>query len=72
MVLQRENSTSVEEWHSIQRGVVGEGGKYSITHKFVIPGEANLRSAHGSLTAAEMEVPLLGARGTAGRVGSTR
>ena len=37
-----------------------------------LPGEANLRSAHGSLTEAEMLVPLLGAKGTAGRVRSTR
>lgn len=43
IVLQREASTSVEEWHAIQRGTVGEGGAYSITHKFVIPGDANLR-----------------------------
>lgn len=31
-----------------------------------LPHETRLRSAHGSLTAAEMEVPLLAARGTAG------
>jgi hypothetical protein len=37
-----------------------------------LPGEASLRSAHGSLTAAEMLVPLLGARGTAGSVPGTR
>ena len=37
-----------------------------------LPGEANLRSAHGSLTAAEMQVPLLGARGTAGSTRATR
>lgn len=37
---------------------------------FVDPGqmkETQMRSQHGSLTAAEMEVPLLGARGRAGR-----
>ncbi len=43
ILLQREASTSFEEWGAIQRGIVGEGGAYSITHKFVIPGDANLR-----------------------------
>jgi hypothetical protein len=37
-----------------------------------LPREVRLRSAHGSLTAAEMEVPLLAARGTASRAGATR
>jgi hypothetical protein len=37
-----------------------------------LPGEAKLRSAHGSLTEAEMLVPLLGASGTAGRGRPTR
>lgn len=53
VVLQRELSTSVEEWHAIQRGLVGEGGLYSFVHKFVIPGDANLRvivRAHRRLT----------------------
>jgi hypothetical protein len=43
LVLQREQSTSFEEWHAIQFGTVGAGGSYSITHKFVIPGDANIR-----------------------------
>ena len=43
LVLQREQSTSFEEWHAIQFGAVGAGGAYSITHKFVIPGDANIR-----------------------------
>jgi len=37
-----------------------------------LPGEANLRSAHGSLTEAEMRVPLLAARGTTGSARATR
>ena len=37
-----------------------------------LPGEASLRSAHGSLTEAEMRVPLLGARGSAGSSAATR
>jgi len=43
LVLQRENATSSEEWHAIQRGTVGDGGLFSITHRFVAPGDANLR-----------------------------
>jgi hypothetical protein len=43
LALQRENATSSEEWHVIQRGTVGAGGVYSITHVFVAPGDANLR-----------------------------
>lgn len=43
VVLQRENATSSEEWHVIQREFVGEGGVYSITHTFGVPGDANIR-----------------------------
>ena len=43
IVLQREAATSTEEWHAIGFGTVGPGGAYSITHKFVRPGDANLR-----------------------------
>jgi hypothetical protein len=43
IVLQRENATANEEWHAIQRGIVGPGGSYSLTHTFVIPGDANIR-----------------------------
>jgi hypothetical protein len=53
MVLQRENATSNEEWHPIQLGVVGPGGVYAFTHRFVRPGDANIRvlvRRHGELT----------------------
>src|SRR5262249_18413744 len=43
VVLQRENATSVEEWHSIQEGFVKPGGGYVLTHTFAVPGDANLR-----------------------------
>lgn len=43
ILLQRESATSSEDWHAIQRGVVGAGGAYSLTHRFTIPGDANLR-----------------------------
>jgi hypothetical protein len=52
IVLQRENATSFEEWIPIQLGVVGPGGSFSLTHTFVVPGDADLRvvvraRAHG-------------------------
>jgi hypothetical protein len=43
LVLQRENSTSIEEWHAIQFAQVNEGEKYTFTHTFVVPGDANIR-----------------------------
>ena len=35
--------SAVEEWHPIQRGVVGGHGEYSFVHVFKIPGDANIR-----------------------------
>jgi hypothetical protein len=43
VVLQRENATSFEDWGLIQRGVVGAGGTFTITHTFAVPGAAELR-----------------------------
>jgi hypothetical protein len=43
VILQRENAASSEEWHVIQRGLVSSNGEYSITHRFVVPGAANIR-----------------------------
>jgi hypothetical protein len=47
VVLQRQNVSSgfswFEQWRAIQLGVVGPGGVYSISHVFVLPGDANLR-----------------------------
>jgi hypothetical protein len=48
IVLQRENVSSsgfswFEQWRAIQFGIVGPGGAYTISHTFVLPGEANLR-----------------------------
>jgi hypothetical protein len=43
VALQRENSTGGEEWHRIDTGTVGAGGKYSIVHTFAVPGDANIR-----------------------------
>jgi hypothetical protein len=53
LILQRENSSSFEEWIPIQLGVVKLGGVYSIKHTFVVPGDANLRvivRPHGKFT----------------------
>jgi hypothetical protein len=43
VVLQRENATTGNEWHPIEFGRVGAGGSFSITHRFVVPGDANIR-----------------------------
>jgi hypothetical protein len=43
LVLQRQNAVNGNEWHRIGLGVVGTGGRFSITHRFVVPGDANLR-----------------------------
>jgi hypothetical protein len=47
VVLQRQNVSGgfswFEQWRAIQLGVVGPGGVYSISHVFVLPGDANLR-----------------------------
>ncbi len=43
VVLQREQAIAIEEWHPIQRGVVGPQGEYTFVHVFSIPGEADIR-----------------------------
>jgi hypothetical protein len=44
VVLQRQNaSTGGDDWHRIDRGRVDPAGNYSITHTFVVPGDANIR-----------------------------
>ncbi len=54
VVLQREQATAVEEWHTIQIGnLVQRNGTYAITHVFGVPGDANLRVVvrpHGKFT----------------------
>jgi hypothetical protein len=45
VVLQRQNAASGgDDWHRIGLGSVGPGGVYSITHTFVVPGDANIRT----------------------------
>jgi hypothetical protein len=44
VVLQRENAVTHEEWRAIQRAVlVSSTGEFAISHKFVVPGDADIR-----------------------------
>ncbi len=43
VILQRQNALTGNEWHRIDSGVVEAGGGYSISHTFIVPGDANLR-----------------------------
>jgi hypothetical protein len=43
VILQRQNAVNGEEWHRIGVGQVMEGGTYSITHIFRVPGDASIR-----------------------------
>jgi hypothetical protein len=43
VILQRQNATTGSEWHRIDIGQVGAGGAYSIVHRFIVPGDANIR-----------------------------
>jgi hypothetical protein len=44
VVLQRQNAaTGAANWSTIDHGVVAADGSWSITHKFVVPGDANIR-----------------------------
>jgi hypothetical protein len=43
VILQRQNALTGNEWRRIDRGTVGPGGAFSIVHRFIVPGDANLR-----------------------------
>jgi hypothetical protein len=43
VILQRQNSLTGNEWHRIDSGRVEAGGGFSITHTFIVPGDANIR-----------------------------
>jgi hypothetical protein len=44
VVLQRQNAaTGGDDWHRIDVGRVAAGGVFSITHTFLVPGDANIR-----------------------------
>jgi phage protein U len=43
VVLQRQNALTGNDWHMIDSGTVGPEGSYTITHAFIVPGDANIR-----------------------------
>lgn len=43
VILQRQNAATGGEWRRIDRGVVMAGGAFSIVHRFLVPGDANIR-----------------------------
>jgi hypothetical protein len=43
VILQRQNAVTGNEWRRIDRGVVAPNGTFSIVHRFIVPGDANLR-----------------------------
>ena len=43
VVLERKGSNVETGWHPVAVGTVGDEGKYSITHTFGIPGDADIR-----------------------------
>ncbi len=43
VTLQRQNALTGNEWRRIDRGVVAPNGTFSIVHRFIVPGDANLR-----------------------------
>jgi hypothetical protein len=61
VILQRESQSSFEEWVPIQRGTVGPASTFAIKHKFLVPGDANLRvivRRHGSFTVRGISEPI--------------
>lgn len=43
VILQRQNAITGNEWRRIDRGTVESNGTFSIVHRFIVPGDANLR-----------------------------
>jgi hypothetical protein len=43
VILQRQNALTGNQWRRIDSGVVESTGDFTITHTFVVPGDANLR-----------------------------
>jgi len=44
VILQRQNALTGNEWRRIDSGTVGAGGAFTIVHRFIVPGDANLRA----------------------------
>jgi hypothetical protein len=62
VILQRENAAGAEDWNVIQRGtLVGKEGKFTIVHRFVVPGDANIRvlvRPHGKFSVRGTSTPI--------------
>jgi hypothetical protein len=43
VILQRQNASNGNDWHRIDRGVVDASGSFTIVHRFIVPGDANIR-----------------------------
>jgi hypothetical protein len=43
VILQRQNALTGNQWRRIDAGVVESTGDFTITHTFVVPGDANIR-----------------------------
>lgn len=43
VILQRQNATTGNDWRRIDRGVVDANGNFTIVHRFIVPGDANIR-----------------------------
>lgn len=43
VILQRQNSTTGNDWHHIDSGMVDATGNFTIVHTFIVPGDANIR-----------------------------
>ncbi len=43
VILQRQNASTGNDWHRIDRGVVDASGNFTIVHRFIVPGDANIR-----------------------------
>jgi hypothetical protein len=43
VILQRQNALTGNEWRRIDSSTVGAQGSFSIVHRFIVPGDANLR-----------------------------
>ena len=43
VILQRQNALTGNEWHRIDIGEVEANGDFSITHTFIVPGDASIR-----------------------------
>jgi hypothetical protein len=44
VILQRQNASTGNDWHRIDRGVVDASGNFTIVHRFIVPGDANIRA----------------------------